>query len=56
MLEVTVEAEAVADEPAADGIIRTGDNSRMGVWIAAGVISLAIFIAAGRRKDGTKDI
>ena len=56
VLDVTVEAEAVADEPAAHGVVRTGDDSRMGVWIAAGVISLAIFIAAGRRKDGTKDI
>lgn len=56
VLEVTVEAEAVADEPAADGVVKTGDDSRIGVWIAAGVISLAIFIAAGRRKDGTKDI
>ena len=56
VLEVTVVAEAVADEPASDGVIRTGDDSRMGVWIAAGVISLAIIIAAGRRKDGTKDI
>lgn len=56
VLEVTVEAEAVADEPAADGVVRTGDDSRMGLWIAAGVISLAIIIAAGRRKDGTKDI
>ena len=55
-MDVTVEAEAVADEPASDGIIRTGDDSRMGVWIAAGVISLAIILAAGRRKDGTKDI
>lgn len=56
VLEVTVEAEAVADEPAADGVVKTGDDSRIGVWIAAGVISLAIIIAAGRRKDGTKDI
>ena len=55
-MDVTVEAEAVADEPAADGIIRTGDDSRLGLWIAAGVISLAVIIAAGRRKDGAKDI
>ena len=46
----------MADEPAADGVVRTGDDSRMGLWIAAGLISLAIIIAAGRRKDGTKDI
>ena len=56
VMDVTVEAEAVADEHPADGIIRTGDDSRMGLWIAAGLISLAIIIAAGRRKDGTKDI
>lgn len=56
VLDVTVEAEAVADESPADGIIRTGDDSRLGLWIAAGVISFAVIIAAGRRKDGAKDI
>ena len=56
MMDVTVEAEAVADEHPADGIIRTGDDSRMGLWIAAGLISFAIIIAAGRRKYGAKDI
>lgn len=56
VMDVTVEAEAVADEHPADGIIRTGDDSRMGLWIAAGLISFAIIIAAGRRKYGAKDI
>ena len=56
VMDMTVEAEAVADEPKADGIIRTGDDSRMGLWIAAGLISFAIIIAAGRRKDDAKDI
>ena len=53
---ITVDAEAVAVEPENIGIVRTGDDSNLIIWLLAGLSAAAILIITGRKRNADKDI
>ena len=53
---ITVDAEAVADEPASYEIVKTGDDSNMIIWLLLGISAAAILMIAGRKRNADKDI
>ena len=56
IMSITVEAEAVADEPENIGIVKTGDDSNMIIWLLLGISAAAILIITGRKRNADKDI
>ena len=56
VMGITVDAEAVADEPENIGIVKTGDDSNMIIWLLAGLSAAAILIITGRKRNADKDI
>ena len=56
VMGITVDAEAVADEPETIGIVKTGDDSNMIIWLLAGLSAAAILIITGRKRNADKDI
>lgn len=56
VMGITVDAEAVADEPEQIGIVKTGDNSNLIIWLLAGLSAAAILMIAGRKRNADKDI
>ena len=55
ILGITIEAEAIADEPT-QRIIKTGDDENILIWIAAALTSALIITAVWRKKNDSKDI
>lgn len=56
VMGITVDAEAVADEPASYEIVKTGDDSNMIIWLLLGISAAAILMIAGRKRNADKDI
>ena len=56
VMGITVDAEAVADEPASYEIVKTGDVSNMIIWLLLGISAAAILIITGRKRNADKDI
>ena len=56
VMGITVDAEAVADEPENIGIVKTGDDSNMIIWLLLGISAAAILIITGRKRNADKDI
>ena len=53
---ITVDAEAVADEPENIGIVKTGDETDIGLLLLILGASLLIVLIAGRKRNADKDI
>ena len=56
VMGITVDAEAVADEPENIGIVKTGDDSNMIIWLLLALSAAAILIITGRKRNADKDI
>ena len=56
VMGITVDAEAVADEPDNIGIVKTGEDSNMIIWLLLGISAAAILIITGRKRNADKDI
>ena len=56
VMSITVDAEAVADEPENIGIVKTGDETDIGLLLLILGASLLIVLIAGRKRNADKDI
>ena len=56
VMGITVDAEAVADEPENIGIVKTGDETDIGLLLLILGASLLIVLIAGRKRNADKDI
>lgn len=56
VMSITVDAEAVADEPENIGIVKTGDETDIGLLLLILGASLLAVIITGRKRNADKDI
>ena len=56
VMGITVDAEAVADEPENIGIVKTGDETDIGLLLLILGASLLIVLITGRKRNADKDI
>lgn len=56
VMGITVDAEAVADEPENIGIVKTGDETDIGLLLFILGASLLIVLITGRKRNADKDI
>ena len=56
VMSITVDAEAVADEPENVGIVKTGDETDIGLLLLILGASLLIVLITGRKRNADKDI
>ena len=56
VMSITVDAEAVADEPENIGIVKTGDETDIGLLLLILGASLLAVIITGRKRNVDKDI
>lgn len=56
VMGITVDAEAVADEPQQIGIVKTGDETDIGLLLLILGANLLIVLIAGRKRNADKDI
>lgn len=56
VMGITVDAEAVADEPQQIGIVKTGDETDIGLLLLILGASLLVILITGRKRNADKDI